>query len=95
MAVKDVYQNRTRRLNNNSITDSRYVLYWNADDRRAANDLAVALWKQHKAREAGEVLEDLLLQEPGNVDARYNLEEIRKELVESRDGMTTTEKVKV
>ncbi len=73
----------------------RYVLYWNADDRRAANDLAVALWKQHKAREAGEVLEDLLLQEPGNVDARYNLEEIRKELVESRDGMTTTEKVKV
>ena len=30
MAVKDVYQNRTRRLNNNSITDSRYVLYWNA-----------------------------------------------------------------
>ncbi|MBC8424077.1 glycosyltransferase [bacterium] len=72
----------------------RYVLYWNTDDRRAANNLAVALWKQNKVSEAGEVLEDLLLQEPGNVDARYNLEEIRKDIsetVENRDGMTVPE----
>jgi GT2 family glycosyltransferase len=78
----------------------RYVLYWDADSSRAANDLAVALWKQHRSEEAGEVLESLLLQDPKNVDARYNLEEIRKEQVErveqvlNRDGMTTTETVK-
>ncbi|MBU1073279.1 glycosyltransferase, partial [bacterium] len=67
----------------------RYALYWNADDSRAANDLAVALWKQQRTREAGAVLEDLLVREPRNVDARYNLDEIRKELaerVETRSG---------
>jgi len=56
----------------------RYVLHWNSADTRAANDLAVVLWKQNRQEEAGEVLEDLLMQDPGNVDARHNLDEIRR-----------------
>lgn len=61
----------------------RYVLYWNSDDTRAANNLAVTLWQQNKTTEAGEVLEDLLLQDPQNVDAWHNLAEIQKEMVET------------
>jgi len=79
---------RTGRIGN-AETLFRYVLYWNVDSSRAANNLAVALWKQHRAREAGEVLEDLLLQDPQNVDALYNLEEIRQDLakhIETRSG---------
>jgi GT2 family glycosyltransferase len=60
----------------------RYVLYWNSDDTSAANNLAVTLWRQNKTREASEVLEDLLLQDPQNVDAQHNLAEIRKDMVE-------------
>ena len=70
----------------------RYVLYWNSDEARAANNLAVTLWKQNQTREAGEVLEDLLLQDPKNVDARHNLVEIQKDLVEKTEVQTSTDK---
>ncbi len=56
----------------------RYVLWWNSDDVRAANNLAVVLWRMRKVEEAGEVLEDLLVTDPGNPDAMHNLEEIRQ-----------------
>lgn len=56
----------------------RHVLWWDSDDARAANDLAVVLWRLKKIEEAGEVLEDLLRQDPENVDAAHTLAEIRK-----------------
>ena len=67
----------------------RHVLWWNHDDMRAANDLAVVLWKQKKLEEAGEVLEDLLRQNPDDPDARHNLEEIRKGWMATRREQET------
>lgn len=47
---------------------------------RAANNLACALWQMERPAEAIGILEKVLAEDPGNTDARWNLEQMAPEL---------------
>jgi len=56
----------------------RWVLQWDEGHARAANDLAVAVWRQGRAEEAMTILRGVLARDPDDADAVWNLQEIRK-----------------
>jgi len=56
----------------------RWVLLWAEGHARAANDLAVALWRQGRGDEAETILRGVLERNPDDGDAAWNLQEIRR-----------------
>jgi len=65
----------------------RQVLHFCPEDNRAANNLACTLWRigdpTDGIPEALRILEGVLQRDPGNEDARWNLQEMRPAMVEN------------
>lgn len=70
----------------------RWVLQWDEHHARAANDLAVAVWRQGRDAEAESILRGVLARDPDDADAVWNLQEIRKAARSApAAGLPTTE----
>ncbi len=72
----------------------RWLLHWEPEHAKAANNLAVTLWTRGEPRKGLPILEALLKRDPDDADAAWNLREIRKALQDGEIAPVEVEKTK-
>ena len=78
----------TRGLYGDAETLFQWLMRWDPENSKAANNLAVTLWTKGKPDQGLKILEDVLKRNPDDADAAWNLREIRKALTEKTSSET-------